>query len=120
MAGLLTRRNTTEAVDRERLVVIVWLDNSTHIPQCLLVLVRLIMAAVMEGVGCSWIAIAARVVDCSHEADLPASAQVVNKSGWNEDVKLSERQGCTAGARDLHLPTLDLIDSALKMVEHLA
>ena len=78
------------------------------------------MSAVMEGVGCTWIAVAAGVIDRSHEADLPASAQVVNKSGWNEDVKLSERQGCSAGARDLHLPVLDLIDGALEMIEHLA
>ena len=78
------------------------------------------MAAVMKGVGCTWISIATRVVNCSHEADLPASAQVVNKSGWNEDVKLSERQGCSARARDLHLPVLDLIDGALEMIEHLA
>ena len=120
VAGLLTRRNTAEAVDWERLVVIVWLDDSTHIPQSLFILVRLVMAAVMEGVGCTWIAVASGVIDRSHEADLPASAQVVNKSGWNEDVKLSERQGCSAGARDLHLPVLDLIDGALEMIEHLA
>ena len=90
MTRLLAGRYAAEAIDWERLVVVVGLNDSADVPQRLLVLVWLIVAAVVERVGCTWIAVAASVVDGSDEADLPACAQVVDKSGWNEDVELSE------------------------------
>lgn len=99
---------STEAEDREPLVIVVRFNNVTDVPERLLVLVGPI-SAIMERVFISRIAIAASVVDTSDEADLPAGTEVVYEGGWRVDFKLIELEGGALLAVQSHLTIPDLV-----------
>ena len=78
VANGLTMRLASKAEHREGLVVIVWLNDISNVPKCLLILVQLVTDEVKR-ILVARVAVTRSIVNACNKADLPASTKVVDE-----------------------------------------
>lgn len=79
-------RCTSEAKHGEHLVLVVWLNDITHVKEGLLVRIVATIAHIVEATWLRFQTIACSEVDSCDEGDLPARSQVVKETRAHEDL----------------------------------
>lgn len=97
MARALARRHATKTEHRERLIVVIGLNDTANIKERLLILIGRVSNE-MKRVLAPRVTIAAGVVDTGDKADLPTGAQVVNEGGRHKDFEFPEIESCSITA----------------------